>query len=77
MITNSAAHSSRLIAVFLLIGTALWSLIRLSSWVISSSVGYLLAIFEACQAIALKKNAQNIAAAYNLMNYPDEVSTNF
>jgi flagellar biogenesis protein FliO len=76
MTTNSAAHSSRLISVILLIGAALWSVMRLSSWVISLSVGYLLAIFEACQAIALKQDTQN-EVTYNLMNYPDEVSANF
>ncbi len=71
MTTNSA----RLMFLIALVGTALWSIMRLSSWAIVSAVGYLLAIYEACQVIELKKSTQNIE--YNLMNYPDEISVNF
>lgn len=49
----------------------------MSSWLMSSLVGYLLAIFGACQSIALKETGQDVEIMYNLINYPDEISSNF
>jgi hypothetical protein len=73
-------HSSWLTSLILITGTALWSIARLFSWVISSTVGYLLVVASACQAIAsgeteaieLKNAAKE--TMYNLMNYPDEIN---
>jgi hypothetical protein len=73
MIINDRPRSSRLASVILIIGTMLWSIARLFSWVISSIVGYLLVIASACQAIELNKSAKE--TMYNLMNYPDEINT--
>jgi hypothetical protein len=75
MHTNTKEASSNMLSILLLIGAAIWSVLRMFSWMISLLVGYLLAVYEACQSIALKKSSQDVT--YNLINYPDEVSTDF
>jgi hypothetical protein len=77
MTTNPPVKSSNLISLILLAGAALWSVMRMFSWMILSMLGYLLVIFGACQSIALKKTGQDVEVMYNLINYPDEVSSNF
>jgi hypothetical protein len=63
--------------LILLVGAVLWSVMRMFSWMILSMLGYLLVIFGACQSIALKKTGQDAEVMYNLINYPDEVSSDF
>ncbi len=75
MHTNTKETSSNLLSVLLLIGAALWSVLSMFSWMMSLIVGHLLAVYEACQSIALKKSSQDVT--YNLINYPDEVSAEF
>jgi hypothetical protein len=77
MTTNTPANSSNLISLILLVGAVLWSVMRMFSWMILSMLGYLLVIFGACQSIALKKTGQDAEVMYNLINYPDEVSSDF
>jgi hypothetical protein len=64
--------SSKLFSLILLLGAAVWSGMQMFAWTVSLIVGYLLAIYEACQSIALKQSSQDVM--YNLINYPDEVS---
>jgi uncharacterized membrane protein YcfT len=71
-IMRERPYSSRLASLILIIGTALWSIARLFSWVILSIVGYLWMIVSACQAIELRKSAKE--TLYNFLNYPDEIN---
>jgi hypothetical protein len=70
MFTGTKENSSEFRLLVLLIGTAIWSGLQLFSWMVTSMVAALWAIFEACQAIAHKETVQD----YNLINYPDEIS---
>jgi hypothetical protein len=70
MFTGTKEDSSEFRLLVLLIGTAIWSGLQLFSWLVTSIVAGILAIFEACQAIARKEASQD----YNAINYPDEIS---
>lgn len=77
MTTNTHTNSSNLISLILLVGAVLWSIMQMFSWMMLSIVSYLLAIYGACQSIALKKTEQDVEVIHNLINYPDEVSSHF
>jgi hypothetical protein len=70
MFTGTKEDSSEFRLLVLLIGTAIWSGLQLFSWMVTSIIAGILAIFEACQAIAHKETVQD----YNSINYPDEIS---
>jgi hypothetical protein len=74
MTVSNHPHSSGLAVLILLVGAALWSMMRVFSSIVLSIVVYVLAIYDACQTLALRKTAQEIEVMYNLANYPDEIS---
>lgn len=75
MTVSNHPHSSGLAALILLAGAVIWSIMRVFSSIVFSIVSYILTIYDACQTIAVRKTAQEIEIMYNLMNYPDEIST--
>jgi hypothetical protein len=75
MPTKTNGLTSNFISLLLLLGAALWSVMQMFSWLVSSIFGYLLATYEACQSIALQKPNQDREVMYNLINYPDEISS--
>jgi hypothetical protein len=75
MHTNTKEVFSSLISLLLLLGAALWSVLQMFAWMVSSIFGYVLVIYEACQSIALQKPNQDREVMYNLINYPDEISS--
>jgi hypothetical protein len=74
MTVSNHPQSSGLVALILLVGAALWSMMRVFSSIVLSIVVYLLTVYDACQTLALRKTAQEIEVMYNLANYPDEIS---
>lgn len=74
MTVSNHPQSSGLAAFILLVGAAIWSIMRVFSSIVLSIVIYVLTIYDACQTLALRKTAQEIEVMYNLTNYPDEIS---
>jgi hypothetical protein len=66
---------SNLISLILLAGAAVWSMMQMLAWIISSIFGYVLVALEVGQSIALRKSNQDREVMYNLINYPDEISS--
>jgi hypothetical protein len=73
LMMNSSQEPLASIGAFLrLIVVACWSIAQLAAWGITSIVGDLYAIAEACRAMEVQKS--DMSSVYNALNYPDEVA---
>jgi hypothetical protein len=61
-----------LLAIAQLFAVACWSVLKLSAWFISSSIGHIYAVIAACQAVEAQNS--DMTVIYNSLNYPDEVA---